>query len=107
MRRMFERSSTGPRALIAASLAVLIVTGAKAGGIVAPQDLDSGIHGQNCGAVSETCAHISGYIKAGSDSFTPDPDSQRSQLVAPPSATADALNRGLYFFEVGHDDSAR
>lgn len=107
MRQMVERSSMGAVALMTAFLAVLIGSGAKAGDIVAPQDLDNGIRGQNCGAVGETCAHISGYIKAGSDSFARDPDRQRSRLNATPSATADAFNRGIYFFEVGHDDSAR
>jgi hypothetical protein len=107
MRQMFGWSSTGAAALTTAFLAVLIGTGAQAGDVVAPQDLDSGIHGQDCGGVGETCAHISGYIKAGSDSFARDPDGQRSRLVAPPSATADALNRGITFFEVGPNDSAR
>jgi hypothetical protein len=117
MRQKFERSSIGATALLTAFLTVLIGTEAKAGDIVAPHDLDNGIHRQNCGADGETCAHISGYIKAGSESFARDPDSQRSRLITPPSllagigaagqATADALNRGISFFEVRHDDSTR
>ncbi len=77
MGQMFERPSMGSMALITAFLAVLIGSGAKAGDVVAPRDLDNGLHGQNCGAVGETCAHIRGYIKAGSDTFARDPDGQR------------------------------
>lgn len=107
MRQVFERSSMGAIALMSAALAVVIGTGAKAGDIVTPQDLDSGIHGQNCGGVAETCAHISGYIKAGSDVFDRDPGGRQSRLIAAPSATAGALKGGLTLFEVGRDDSAR
>ncbi len=117
MRQMFERPSMGAVALLTAFLAMLIGTETRAGDIVSPQDLDSGVHGQNCGGVGATCAHISGYIKAGSDTFARHPDADRSRLAAPPSflggvnavgqATADALNRGLAIFAVGHDDSAR
>jgi len=117
MRERFEWSSNCAIALLTALLAALIASQAKAGDGVAPQNLDSGAHEQKCGAPGETCAHISGYIKAGSDSFARDPDGQRPARTATPPflagigaighATADALNRGIFFLEVSHDQQAR
>ena len=117
MQQRFERPSIGAMTFLTAFLTVLIGTEAKAGDIVEPQDLVTGVRGQSCGGAGETCAHISGYIKAGSESFARAPDSKGSRLIAPPSllagigaagqATADALNRGISFFEVRHDDSVR
>jgi hypothetical protein len=115
MRQRFEWSSTHAIAPLTALMAVLVVTAAKAGEGVSAQNLAASVQDQKCGAPGETCAHISGYIKAGSDSFARDPDLQRPARVATPPfmagagvmGSANALNRGIFFLEVSHDQQAR
>ena len=115
MRQKFEWSSMGAIAPRAAFLAALIVNAAQAGDVVPGRDSDNSPRAPACGSPGETCARISGYVKAGSDAYGP-VDRQPAPLARTPllagvgalgQATADALNRGLFLLEVSHDERVR
>jgi hypothetical protein len=114
MGQRFEWSPVCAIAQLMALLAGLGVTAAKAGDGAPSEKLGSGLHEQTCGAPGEPCARISGYIKAGSDSFARDPDGQRPRGISPFPAgiggmgqsAADTLTRGV-FLEVSHDQQVR
>ena len=112
MRQRFEWSSMCALAPLTALLAGLIVTEAKAGDSLQPRSLDGGVHEPSCGAPGEACAHISGYIKAGSESSARETRGQPTPSLlagvgALGHATADALSRGIFFLDVSHDEPAR
>jgi hypothetical protein len=115
MRQKFEWSSSGALATLAALLAVAIADPARAGGVPNP-DLDSGSRASPCGSPGESCAHISGYIKAGSD-FSARHPAQPARAAPPPSLfagfgaagqrTADPSSPGTSFMPVSGADATR
>ncbi len=120
MRRRFERSMAGAVAPLAALLTASLVNPAGAGGLAPSPDPDAGARPTQCdGAAGQGCAHISGYIAAGSDFAAGKRIGGRPALFAPPApplvtaigaaghAAADAINRGLFLLQASHDDGAR
>ncbi|MGO9419073.1 hypothetical protein [Roseiarcus sp.] len=118
MGQRFEWSSAGAIASLAAFLAVLIANGAQAGDAAPNPDLGSEARASPCGSAGESCAHISGYIKAGSDFSARGPDGLRPDRGAPPPSlfagvgaasqgAAETSSRGSFFLPVSGDDDAR
>ncbi len=112
MGRSLRRSWTGA-APVAVILSALAVGSARAGDAYSSQPPDGGLRPHPCGE-GQTCAHISGYIKARSDAVGQPP------LAAPPplaaigfgmnavgQATSDALNHGMFFMRTSGDDLRR
>lgn len=114
MRQGFGRSAAGAIAPVATLLTALIVSAATAGSIGFSQDRDNGLRAPSCDA-PEGCAHISGYIKAGTDFPVRDLDSRLPLRIAPPSsgagpmgqAAADGLIPGMFPLGSGRDQLTR
>ena len=113
MGRSFRTCWTGA-APVAVFLSALAAGSASAGDAYSSQPADGGVRPHQC-AEGQTCAHISGYIKARSDAV-----SGPAQLTAPPplaaigmgmnafgQATSDALNHGVFFMRTSGDDLRR
>jgi len=114
MRQRFERAAAGAVGFFAALLAAVIANSAQAGGVPSP-DLDSGARASPCDTPGESCAHITGYIKAGSDLSARDPALRpavpsRSLLAGFGSmgqSATDPPSRGTFFAPLSGDDFAR
>ncbi len=118
MGRRFGRSILGAVAPLAALLTACVIDPAGAGGLAPSRDQDAGARSAPCGgAAGEGCPRIRGYIAAGSDFAAGDRIGGRPAPFGPPpfvrsvgdagQAAADAINRGLFFLQVSHDDSVR
>ncbi len=92
MRQKFGRSAAGVIAPAATLLAALIVSAATAGGIGFSQDRDDGLRAPSCNS-SEGCAHISGYIKAGTEFQVRNLDGEGPARIAPPPSGAGAMGQ--------------
>jgi hypothetical protein len=92
MRQKFGRSAAGVIAPAATLLAALIVSAATAGGIGFSQDRDDGLRAPSCDS-SEGCAHISGYIKAGTEFQVRNLDGEGPARIAPPPSGAGAMGQ--------------
>jgi hypothetical protein len=114
MRQRFGRSARGVIAPAATLLTALIVSAATAGSISFSQDRDDGVRAPSCDS-SEGCAHISGYIKAGTDFPVRDLEGERPARIAPPpsgasptgQAAADGFLPGMFPLESGRDQRTR
>lgn len=110
MRPRIESSSTVAIAPLAALLAVLAAAPATAGDVVVNPDPNAA----QCGVHGETCARISGHIRAGAE--FPDFNGERTaRFLVQPRALAhdpghaglDAPGAGMGFLKVSGDDGAR
>jgi hypothetical protein len=107
MRQRIERSSTSVIPMLAALLAVLGANAAVAG----DASTNEAVGAPQCGSPGETCAHISGYIRAGSE--FPGSSAQRpgrfapSPLLASPGVVGrggvDASSPGMVLLNVSGD----
>ena len=93
----------------------MIVSAATAGSIGFSQDREDGVRAPSCDS-SEGCAHISGYIKAGTDFPVRDLEGGRPARIAPPQgsgagamgqAAADGFVPGMFPLESGRDQRTR
>ncbi len=114
MRQRFGRSAAGAITSAATLLTALIVSAATAGSIGFSQDRENGLRGSSCDS-AEGCAHISGYIKAGTDFPVRDLDGGGPARIAPPlagagpigQAAADGLVPGMFPLDSGRDAQTR
>lgn len=113
MRQKIGRSAAGAIAPAATLLTALIVSAASAGSLGFSQDREDGLRGSSCDS-AQGCAHISGYIKAGTDFPVRALDGRTPARIAPTPSTApvgrtaaDGLVPGLFPLDGGPEEQTR
>ncbi len=113
MRQKIGRSAAGAFASVAILLKALIVNAASAGSIGFSQDRGDGLRGSSCDSAGG-CAHISGYIKAGTDFPVRALDGRAPARIAPtPSAApvgqtaAEGLIPGVFPLDSVREEQTR
>jgi len=118
MQRGFEQSARGVGAPLAFLFAIAVIGPAGAAGLSGSTEGATRAYAAQCGEAGEGCARIRGHIPAGSDFAAGDTIGGRSaSFMSPPpfvtglgavgQAAADAVNRGLFFLQVSHDQTAQ